>query len=238
MRPHTNDAPYTQSIIDNQVQIINNTLMLTVLSLAFWLIAVIIAITVHEYAHAYMAERLGDPTARLSDRLSLNPLKHYDQVGTSMLLITAIMRAFGAPVIPFGWAKPVPFDPYNLQNPRRDGGLIALAGPVSNLVIALIASLILRLVFLEFPLINALLYSIITLNVSLAIFNLIPVHPLDGGKILLALLPKELSLEFDTIMNRFGIYILILLILPFGGQSAISALLAPLITNLLTLFLP
>lgn len=212
--------------------------MLTLISLVFWLIAVIIAITIHEYAHAWMAERLGDPTARLSDRLSLNPLKHYDPVGTTMLLVTSAMRAFGAPVIPFGWAKPVPFDPYNLQNPRRDGGLIALAGPVSNLIIAVITSLLLRFVFIELPILNALLFSIITLNVSLAIFNLIPVHPLDGGKILYALLPKSIAHEFNTIMNQFGTFILILLIVPFGGQSAVSALLAPIITNILNFFLP
>lgn len=212
--------------------------MLTLISLAFWLIAVIIAITIHEYAHAWMAERLGDPTARLSDRLSLNPLKHYDPVGTTMLLVTSAMRAFGAPVIPFGWAKPVPFDPYNLQNPRRDGGLIALAGPVSNLIIAFIASLLLRFVFIELPILNALLFSIITLNVSLAIFNLIPVHPLDGGKILYALLPKSIAIEFNTIMNQFGTFILILLIVPFGGQSAVGALLAPIVSGLITLLLP
>ena len=106
------------------------------LSIAFWLLAVTVAITIHEAAHAWVADRLGDPTARLLGRLTLNPIAHYDPIGTTMLIATALMRAIGLPVIPFGWAKPVPFDPYNLQKPRRDACFIALAGPVSNMILA------------------------------------------------------------------------------------------------------
>src|SRR3972149_3159175 len=106
------------------------------LSLLFWLLGITVAITIHEFSHAYVADKLGDPTARAYGRISLNPMKHYDQVGTTMLIVTSVMRVFGLPVIPFGWAKPVPFDPYNLKNPRRDAALISLAGPVSNLLLA------------------------------------------------------------------------------------------------------
>jgi Zn-dependent protease len=93
------------------------------LTLIIWILAFIVAITIHETSHAWMADRLGDPTARLMGRLSLNPLVHYDPIGTTLLLVLVIMRAIGIPVIPFGWAKPVQFDPYNLKNPRRDAAL-------------------------------------------------------------------------------------------------------------------
>jgi Zn-dependent protease len=212
--------------------------MLTLLSLAVWLFAVVIAITVHEFAHAWMAERLGDPTARLSDRLTLNPLKHYDPVGTTLLLFTSFTYMVTGVGIPFGWAKPVPFDPYNLKDPRRDGGLIAIAGPISNFIMAIIASLLLRFVFLEQPLLNPIFTTIITLNISLAIFNLIPIHPLDGGKILMALLPKDLAIEYDAIMRRFGMFILLMLIIPFGGQAGIGALISPIILTILSVLLP
>src|SRR5688572_4925045 len=101
-----------------------------------WILAFAITITIHEAAHAWMANRLGDPTARVLGRLTLNPLKHYDPVGTTLLLVLVVMRSIGIPVIPFGWAKPVPIDPYNLENPKKDTALISLAGPFVNIVLA------------------------------------------------------------------------------------------------------
>ena len=115
--------------------------MLTIL---VYLLAFAITITIHEAAHAAVADRLGDPTARLLGRLSLNPIKHYDPVGTTLLFVLVIMRSIGIPVLPFGWAKPVPIDPYNLENPRRDSALISLAGPLSNILLATTLALILR----------------------------------------------------------------------------------------------
>src|SRR3989344_5152744 len=106
------------------------------ISILFLILAFTVAITVHEASHAWMSDHLGDPTARLSGRLSLNPMAHYDPVGTTLLLVTAILWRFGAPVFPFGWAKPVMYDPYNLAKPRRDAALISLAGPGANLVLA------------------------------------------------------------------------------------------------------
>ena len=182
-----------------------------------WLIAFTFAITVHEAAHAWMSDRLGDPTARLAGRISLNPLVHYDRVGTTLLFILVILRALGAPVIPFGWAKPVRFDPYNLKNPRRDSALISLAGPASNLVIAVILSIIVRLTLFPFsPLSFAanLLTPTIVLSVILAIFNLIPIHPLDGGKIFVGLLPEDQAHEADIFLRRYGTLILFFLIFP------------------------
>src|SRR4030042_2908299 len=105
--------------------------MLTIL---VWLVAFAVTMTIHEAAHAWTADRLGDPSARLLGRLSLNPIKHYDPVGTTLLLVLVILRAIGIPVIPFGWAKPVGFDPYNLRHPRRDTALISFAGPGTNIL--------------------------------------------------------------------------------------------------------
>src|SRR3989344_2725143 len=125
---------------------------------------IILAIGIHEAAHCYMADYLGDPTPRSMGRLSLNPLVHLDPLGTLVILFTGL----------FGWANPPPFDPYNLKDPRRDTALIALAGPVSNILLAILLSLPLR--FLSIP--NSLVpiaYSLIALNINLAIFNLIPV---------------------------------------------------------------
>ncbi|OGY15585.1 MAG: hypothetical protein A2784_02000 [Candidatus Chisholmbacteria bacterium RIFCSPHIGHO2_01_FULL_48_12] len=188
-----------------------------------WLLGLILAITIHEFAHALVADRLGDPTPRLQGRLTLNPLAHLDPLGTLMLLVTR-----------FGWGKPVQFDPFNLQNPRRDTAIISLAGPVSNLATAALAATVIRL----FPIAYPLLLPLIVLSVGLALFNLIPIHPLDGGKIILGLLPRNLASEWDRILQQYGLIILILLLLPLGGLSPVSALLSPLIAFTLNLLLP
>lgn len=203
-----------------------------------WILAFIAAITVHEAAHAWMSDRLGDPTARLMGRLSLNPLVHYDPVGTTMLLILVVLKALGFPVIPFGWAKPVQFDPYNLKNPRRDAAVISLAGPASNIILAVILSLILRLLF-PVGFIAGLLTPTIVLSTVLAIFNLVPIHPLDGGKIFIGLLPEKEAYEADLFLKRYGIIILFFLIFPtLGGSSPIFTVLSPVINFILSILLP
>lgn len=200
-----------------------------------WILAFVVAITIHEASHAWMADRLGDPTARLMGRLTLNPIVHYDPIGTTLLLVLVVMRYLGLPVIPFGWAKPVEFDPYNLKNPRRDSALISFAGPASNLALALIISVIAHFS----PLFSIFAVPFIILNVSLAIFNLIPIHPLDGGKILVGLLPPKYAYDVDSFLQRFGTIILIFLILPsFGGSSFISGLISPAINLFLALLIP
>jgi Zn-dependent protease len=203
------------------------------MDIIFWLIAFTIAITVHEASHAWMADKLGDPTARLMGRLSLNPLVHYDPVGTTLLLVLVFLHS----PFPFGWAKPVQFDPYNLKNPRRDSALISLAGPVSNIILAIIAAILVRIV--PFSPISALFESIIVLNVVLAIFNLVPLHPLDGGKIFIGLLPEKDAREADFFLQRYGMFILFFLIFPWGnGNSPLFTVLGPVISFILNILLP
>jgi Zn-dependent protease len=196
-----------------------------------WLAALVAAITVHEFAHAWTATKLGDPTPKIQGRLTLNPLAHMDPLGTLMLLI-----------VRFGWGRPVQFDPFNLENPKRDAAIISLAGPASNLLFALVLSIILRLIngpFSPFSILTAIIPPFIYLNVILAIFNLIPIHPLDGGKILVGILPPKDAVQIDRFMSQYGIFILILMIFPlWGGVAPVSYLLSPAIDFLLKIFIP
>lgn len=148
--------------------------------------AILIALTVHEYAHGYIAWRKGDDTAKNAGRLTFNPLAHLDVFGTLMLL-------WG----PFGWAKPVPVNPYNLDNPKRDMIYVGAAGPVSNIILAIIFGLILRFIFssgmstsISFDIVTFLKLSFM-INIGLSFFNFIPVPPLDGSNILIGLLPSN-----------------------------------------------
>ena len=200
------------------------TLFTNPLALLLWLISLIVAITIHEYAHAFTADKLGDPTPKLMGRLTLNPLAHLDPIGTLMILI-----------VRFGWGKPVQFDPFNLKDPRRDAALISISGPVSNLILAFLLSMIVRLTFIPYLVIQILL-PIIFLNVLLAVFNLIPIHPLDGFKIVEGFLSENQAREWHS-LERYGFIFLLLLILPFGGSSLLFNILGPVVNFLLTLFL-
>lgn len=206
-----------------------------------WILAFVIAITIHETAHAYMADRLGDPTPRLMGRLSLNPIVHYDRIGTTLLIVLIFMReVLKIPVIPFGWAKPVQIDPYNLANPRRDSALISVAGPASNFLVAAITALIINLlVNSEFAIYATLLIPTVVLNIILGLFNLLPIHPLDGGKIFVGLLPENEAQDADRFLQQYGFIILLFLILPLvNGTSAVSYLLGPVANSILRLLLP
>lgn len=185
-----------------------------------WAAALLIAVTIHEFSHAFVADRLGDPTARLLNRVSLNPINHLDPIGTLMLLF-----------FQFGWGKPVPFDPFNLRRPKRDSALISLAGPASNLILATLLSFILKLQFS--PLLSLFLIPIIIININLAVFNLLPIPPLDGSKILYGILPMSWAEEYNDFMHSYGSILLILLIIPIGGSSLAINLIMPVI-NLLT----
>lgn len=185
----------------------------------------LLSIALHEFAHCWVTDKLGDPTPRAKGRLTLDPRAHLDPLGTAVILFTR-----------FGWGKPAPFDPYNLKQPVRDTALIAAAGPITNLAIALILSIILSLNVIPFMWLSFSLFNIIVINVALAVFNLIPVYPLDGSKILMAVLPSSSALEYEQFMHRYGTWVLLLLIIPWGnGASPINQLLSPLIDLLINI---
>jgi len=185
-------------------------------------LAAVIAITLHEAAHGYAADALGDPTARERGRVSLNPLRHVDMVGTlivpGILLVTQLLT-IGRVEAMFGWAKPVPVDIRRLRSPRWGMMWVALAGPGMNLLLAFIAALAAHLAGLLGPDGAALLYRSVALfmvvNLVLAVFNMLPIPPLDGGRVVTALLPWQLARRFAEI-ERFGLLIVLglLFILP------------------------
>lgn len=180
--------------------------------------AILMALTVHEFAHGWVADRRGDPTARLAGRLTFNPIKHLDPIGTIMLFLFR-----------FGWAKPVPVSPYNLRNPKSDMVRVALAGPMSNLACGIGGSLILRgLIALGMPGISGLrpLYLIlgyfVLYNLILCAFNLLPIFPLDGSQVLLRLLPRDAAYAYAR-TERYGVFILMGLIF-LGSFTGINLL--------------
>lgn len=189
--------------------------------LAFFIVfpGLLLSIAIHEFAHAFTADKLGDPTPRFQGRVTLDPRVHLDPLGVLMILFTR-----------FGWGKPVEFDPYNLKNPQRDTAIVALAGPVSNLLIALIISIFLNFGLVPIGWVAVGLAQILIINVVLAIFNLVPIHPLDGSKILMSFLPAEQAIEYENFMRRYGMMILILMIIPWNGVSPVNSLIWPVIS--------
>lgn len=182
--------------------------------IAIWALPVLFAITGHEVAHGWVASLFGDQTARLSGRLTLNPLKHIDPIGTiAVPLILLIVSNFI-----FGWAKPVPVDARNLRNPRTDMVIVALAGPASNLLMALLWAAIAKLsmslpAWYGVPLVGMGMAGI-QINIVLGVLNCLPIPPLDGGRALYNLLPGKLAWYFYH-LERYGFFIL--LILMFTG---------------------
>ncbi len=181
--------------------------------LIFQFAILFLSIMIHEISHGSMALALGDTTAKDEGRLSFNPIKHFDLWGTFLLPILLFISTQGRFV--FGWAKPVPFNPFNLKNPKKDTGLIGLAGPLSNLAVAFFFGALIRFSLFNETITSA-FYLIVYLNLMLAIFNLIPIPPLDGSKILYAILPRGAD-RFIFSLERYGLLIL-LFILFFGGQ--------------------
>lgn len=218
------------------------------LTAVIYLASIVIAVSVHEYFHARTADRLGDPTAQSLGRVTLNPKSHLDPIGSLLFLLVG-----------FGWGKPVPYDPYNLKNPRRDSAMIALAGPLSNFVMATCAALMLRALLLfssptagmtsganptswltggllELALSGLTIF--ISVNIMLGVFNFIPVAPLDGFRIVGGFLPEDQAEHWYS-LERYGILILMFIVLPFsGGQSMLQIYVSPVISFLTSFLLP
>lgn len=179
------------------------------------LVILIFSAVLHEIMHGVVASKLGDPTAEVMGRLTLNPIPHLDPIMS--IALPALLVFTGSPVI-FGAAKPVPINPIHFKDPKKDMALTALAGPLTNLGLAVIAAQFIKFIPLD-PIISAFLYLVVIYNLMLAIINLIPIPPLDGSKILAALLPDELATSYQSI-QQYGIFILFaLLLFPFGGFS-------------------
>jgi len=193
----------------------------TIQKITIWILPVLLAVSLHEAAHAWMANKKGDSTARLLGRLSFNPLKHIDPIGTILVPVVMIFLTGFA----FGWAKPVPVNTRNLHNPKQDMMWVALAGPVSNFIMAILWAVMLNisvlfvdsrssisLFFLLMPIAG------ITINVILGVLNLLPIPPLDGGRIMAGLLSPKASIQYSKI-EPYGFFIVIALM--FSGLLSI-----------------
>ena len=209
----------------------------TLFQVATWLIPLIIAIVFHEVSHGLVARRLGDPTAEERGRLSLNPFRHIDPVGT--VILPLILAVTHAPI--FGWAKPVPVNYRRLRHPRRDMVLVALAGPGMNLLLAIVGALVLAATLsfssnpdslgTAFLAGNAL--NFVLINLFLAVFNLLPIPPFDGGHVVQGLLPPPLAQSFARI-GRYSLLVLVvlLLVLPAIGINVVGHIVSPLVDSL------
>ncbi len=190
--------------------------------LIFEIIVLLFSVIIHEVSHGAMAYYLGDPTAKESGRLSLNPLKHIDPFGSIIVPLLLYITTNGSLV--FGWAKPVPFNPMFLRKPKRDIGLVAFAGPMANLILAIVFGLVVRFssLFGFNQAVVKLLVYVVFINLLLAIFNLVPIPPLDGSKILFSFAPASWERNL-LVLERYGM-IFLLLFLFFGFNLIIPVI--------------
>jgi Zn-dependent protease len=200
-------------------------------------IMLLVGFPVHEFAHALAAYRLGDSTARFMGRLTLNPVAHFDPLGGILLAVTFIASSFG-----FGWAKPTPVNPSNLEGGRRGEAIVALAGPLSNLVLAIAAALPLRYLLANPDLARQLpamvlqvLLLFVLINLVLMVFNLFPIPPLDGSKVLFALLPPRVAWQWRPMLEQYGFILLLLVFFLPPGDSIGGRILEPILFGLLGL---
>jgi Zn-dependent protease len=210
---------------------VSETLVASVVVVAIMLL---VGFPVHEFSHALAAYRLGDSTAKHLGRLTLNPIAHFDPLGGILLAVTFIGSSFG-----FGWAKPTPVNPNNLEGGRWGEAIVAAAGPISNLVLAVAAALPLRYLIehrdlaRQMPdLVIAVLFLFVVINVILMIFNLFPIPPLDGSKVLFALLPPRLAWQWRPMLEQYGFILLILVFFLPPGDSIGGRIIGPIIDGI------
>jgi Zn-dependent protease len=190
------------------------------MDILFFIAILMMSVIIHELSHGYVASFLGDPTARLAGRLTLNPIAHFDPVGS--VIVPLFLSILPGGFI-FGWARPVPFNPYNLKGGRWGPALVAIAGPMSNLFLAFVFGVFIRLSVENLsPVALMVLSQIVLINLVLAIFNSLPIPPLDGSKILFALLPYSWR-SVETWLTRYWIFI-VLAVVFFGGVFIITAM--------------
>ena len=236
-------------MIFTYVSILGEAPLAFAILMAAFVFSLMVGLIFHEFCHAYVADRLGDRTARYLGRLTLNPKAHYDPIGTSLIFLVG-----------FGWAKPVPVNPANTRNPKQSMAVIALAGPASNLVMAGLAGIPIKLDLVPFyhPFVGAsnasawaqvwtdspqdlaglFLGTVLFLNVLLGVFNMLPIPPLDGSKVLAGLLPDDLARQYAR-LEPWGFGILMLLVMaPFitNGQFSLFTITGPFVEALLALF--
>lgn len=198
-------------------------------------IMLLVGLPVHEFSHALAAFRLGDGTAKLFGRLTLNPIAHFDPVGGSLLALTFIGSGgtFG-----FGWAKPTPVNPLNLEGGRRGEAIVAAAGPLSNLVLAIAGAIPLRFMFAnpsligEFTLLAQVLSLFVQINLLLMIFNFIPIPPLDGSKVMFAFMDRRTEYQIRPLLERYGFFILFALLFLPPGNSIGGRIIFPILDTL------
>ena len=236
-------------MIFTYVSILGEAPLAFAILMAAFVFSLMVGLIFHEFCHAYVADRLGDRTARYLGRLTLNPKAHYDPIGTSLIFLVG-----------FGWAKPVPVNPANTRNPKQSMAVIALAGPASNLVVAGLAGIPIKLELVPFyhpfvgasnasywaqvwtsspqDLVGLFLGTVLFLNVLLGVFNMLPIPPLDGSKVLAGLLPDDLARQYAR-LEPWGFGILMLLVMaPFitNGQFSLFTITGPFVEALLKLF--
>lgn len=195
---------------------------LNIITFLIWAASLILAVAFHEFSHALAADKLGDSTPRLFGRLTLNPLAHLDPLGTLLILISG-----------FGWGKPTPVNPMNMEDPRRDSAIVSLAGPVSNIIMAALLALPIRMGLWW----GVFFLPAVVLNVGLAIFNLIPIYPLDGFKIVGGALPAEFDAGWEQTARYGYLLLLFLVFFPMGNFSLLSGFVQPISQRILGLII-
>lgn len=199
-------------------------------------IMLLVGFPVHEFSHALAAYRLGDATAKLQGRLTLNPIVHFDPLGGMLLLLTFLGSGGG---LGFGWAKPTPVNPRNLQGGPQGEAIVAIAGPISNLILAIIGALPLRYLIANPalaaqlpPLVIQVLGTFVLINLVLMLFNLVPIPPLDGSKVLFAFLPPQTAWRWRPVLEQYGLILLLLVFFLPPGDSIGGRILVPVLDAL------